>query len=214
MAIYSWFTHEKLWFSITMLVYQRVPKPCKSHRTASSVKTPVLSLRNASQCAVWMDLNWTEAKKLPQAFRQGLINGIWLPVLQPACWRSGAETQSKENKGLEFHMATQVPKASCFCRTYLQISNLKHFDMSCKVKTPTWEMLPSQRHELNWVGLRLQDLLASRSPMQQKTGGIKDFGFPKFTHPHLILGKVRHASKPQVSQLQLLQCYDACVPSH
>ena len=99
MAIYSWFTHEKLWFSITMLVYQRVPKPCKSHRTASSLKTPVLSLRNASQCAVWMDLNWwIEAKKLPQAFRQGLINGIWLPVLQPACWRSGASWNSKQRK--------------------------------------------------------------------------------------------------------------------
>ena len=24
MAIYSWFTHEKWWFSIVMLVYQRV----------------------------------------------------------------------------------------------------------------------------------------------------------------------------------------------
>jgi hypothetical protein len=32
-------------------------------------------------------------------------------------------------------------------------------------------------------------------------------------NPNLILGKVRHARKPQVGQLQLLQCYDACVPS-
>ena len=98
-----------------------------------------------------------------------------------------------------FHMATLLyqilPEASCFCRTSLQIS------------------------KLNWVGLRLQDPRICRplghrcNQRLQEYVGIKDCAFPKFTHPNLILGKVRHARKPQVGQLQLLQCYDACVPS-
>ena len=35
MAIYSWFTHQKLWISIVMLVYQRVHVACKkkAHQT-------------------------------------------------------------------------------------------------------------------------------------------------------------------------------------
>ena len=38
MAIYSWFSHKNLWFSIAMLVHQRVTMPCFSHELRAQLK--------------------------------------------------------------------------------------------------------------------------------------------------------------------------------
>ena len=110
MAMYSWFTHGKFWFSVVMLVCQRVwyitPK-----KTTLPLLSPITKARPRTESprplrSPWaIQLSFGESRRTPHVFFDIYYNNLNIKILEWKFWHLLIHTDDHVNDNIDNNRA-------------------------------------------------------------------------------------------------------------